>query len=53
MIKIIFVNLHRMGFIERFTKKMKICEPDKRYRYRYVQISDSGMEFLQAKNELD
>lgn len=50
MRKIIFVNLQRMGFIHRYNAKKKLCDVDKKSRYRYVQISQSGLNFLNAKD---
>lgn len=51
MRKIIFVNLHRMGFIDRFTHKGIKCDINKTYRnYRYVKITQKGIDFVQAKN---
>lgn len=47
--KIIFVNLQRMGFIERYTKDKELCELGKVYRnYRYVKLTQSGLDFLNA-----
>ncbi|MBZ7934604.1 hypothetical protein [Campylobacter molothri] len=51
MRKIIFVNLQRMGFVDRFTRKKEICEVKKVYRnYRYVKISQKGLDLLNSKN---
>lgn len=51
MRKIIFVNLQRMGLIDRFDKNGKICKINKTYRnYRYVKITNKGREFLDSKN---
>ena len=50
MRKIIFVNLQRMGLIDRFNKKGILCDPDKKAQYRYVQITQKGLEILNAKN---
>lgn len=51
MRKIIFVNLQRMGLIDRFNKKQELCAIDKTYRnYKYVKITQSGVEFLESKN---
>lgn len=50
MRKIIFVNLHRMGFIERFDKNKKLCEVGKRYQYRYVKITQNGLDFIHSKD---
>ncbi|WP_279128635.1 hypothetical protein [Helicobacter winghamensis] len=51
MRKIIFVNLHRMGLIDRFNHRQVICDIGKTYRnYRYVKITQRGLEFLESKN---
>ena len=50
MRKIIFVNLQRMGLVDRFNKNGKLCNPDKKAQYRYVQITQKGLEILNAKN---
>lgn len=51
MRKIIFVNLQRMGFIERFDKNKKLCEIGKTYRnYRYVKITQNGLDFIHSKD---
>lgn len=51
MRKIIFVNLQRMGLIDRFDKNKNICEISKTYKnYRYVKLTQKGKEFLSSKN---
>lgn len=51
MRKIIFVNLQRMGLIDRFNHKQKLCDIGKTYRnYRYVKITQRGLEFLESQN---
>lgn len=51
MRKIIFVNLQRMGLIDRFNKKQELCAIDKTYRnYKYVKITQRGLDFLEAKD---
>lgn len=50
MRKIIFVNLQRMGLIDRFNKKGELCNPDKKSQYRYVKITQNGLEILNTKN---
>lgn len=50
MRKIIFVNLQRMGFIERFDKHKKLCEIGKRKQYRYVKITQNALDFLHSKD---
>ena len=47
--KIIFVNLQRMGFINRYTKDKVRCDIGKTYRnYRFVRLTQSGLDFLNA-----
>lgn len=48
--KIIFVNLQRMGFVDRFTSKKKLCNINKKSKYRYVRISQKGLNFLNSKD---
>lgn len=51
MRKIIFVNLQRMGLIDRFNHKQELCDISKTYRsYRYVKITQRGLEFLESRN---
>lgn len=50
MRKIIFVNLQRMGFIDRFNTKKKLCKINKKYRYKYVKITQRGLDFVNSKN---
>lgn len=49
MRKIIFVNLQRMGFINRYTKDKTLCDINKTYRnYRFVSLTKSGLDFINA-----
>jgi len=49
--KIVFVNLQRMGFVERFDKNKTLCEVGKVYRnYRFVKLTPLAEKFLNAKN---
>lgn len=49
--KIIFVNLQRMGFIERFNKHKELCDVAKTYReYRFVKLTQSGIDFINANS---
>ncbi|WP_104721295.1 hypothetical protein [Helicobacter mesocricetorum] len=50
MRKIIFVNLQRMGFIDRFNKRKELCDIDKKSRYRYVKISQKGLDFIHSRD---
>ncbi|MDA3054911.1 MULTISPECIES: hypothetical protein [unclassified Campylobacter] len=55
MRKILFVNLQRMGFIDRFALrkngKIEFCNPNEIYRnYRYVKINNNGLKFLNSKD---
>lgn len=51
MRKIIFVNLQRMGFINRYDKNKNLCDINKKYRnYRYVKLTQSGIDFLESNN---
>lgn len=51
MRKIIFVNLQRMGLIDRFNKKQELCAIDKTCRnYKYVKITQRGLDFLESRD---
>lgn len=51
MRKIIFVNLQRMGFVERFNKNKILCDIGKICRnYRFVKVTDSAKALLNATN---
>lgn len=51
MRKIIFVNLQRMGLIDRFNHKQELCDISKTYRnYKYVKITQRGLDFLESRN---
>lgn len=50
MRKIIFVNLQRMGFIDRFNKKKELCNINKKYQYKYVKITQRGLDFINSKD---
>lgn len=40
-----------MGLIDRFNHKQKLCDIGKTYRnYRYVKITQRGLEFLESQN---
>ncbi|MDA3062407.1 MULTISPECIES: restriction endonuclease subunit R [unclassified Campylobacter] len=48
--KNIFVDMHRMGLINRFNAKKEILEPFASGTKKYVQISEFGLELLRAKD---
>lgn len=48
--KNLFVDLNRMGFLDRFDKNKKIIEPYRKSRTLYVMVSSKGKEFIRAKN---
>lgn len=50
MRKIVFVNLQRMGFVDRYNNKAKLCDVSKKSQYRYVKITQKGLDFLDSKN---
>ncbi|MCX2683387.1 MULTISPECIES: hypothetical protein [unclassified Campylobacter] len=50
MRKIIFVNLQRMGFIDRFNKKKELCNINRKYQYKYVKITQRGLDFINSKD---
>ncbi|MWV62989.1 hypothetical protein DCO58_01225 [Helicobacter saguini] len=51
MRKIIFVNLQRMGFIERYNNHKELCDVNKKYKnYRYVKLTQSGIDFIESNN---
>lgn len=53
MRKIIFVNLQRLGLIHRFNKRKELCPVNKKAQYLYAQISQDGINLLEAKNIFD
>lgn len=53
MRKIIFVNLQRMGFIDRFSKKKELCDINRKYQYRYVKITQRGLDFIHSRDIFD
>ena len=54
MRKIVFVNLQRMGFIDRFALrkngKIEFCNIERKYQYRFVKINENGLKFLNSKD---
>lgn len=53
MRKNLFVDLHRMGLIERYNKKKEPTDPFSRENIKYVSISNQGLKLIKAKNILD
>lgn len=53
MRKNLFVDLHRMGLIERYDKKKEPTDPFSRQSVKYVSISNQGLRLIQAKTILD
>ncbi|WP_066388881.1 hypothetical protein [Helicobacter himalayensis] len=50
MRKIIFVNLQRMGLIDRFNTKKELCDISRKYQYRYVKITQRGLDFINSRD---
>ncbi len=53
MRKNLFVDLHRMGFIERYDKNQEPTDPFSQQEVKYVAISDQGLKLIGAKTILD
>lgn len=53
MRKNLFVDLHRMGLINRFDKEQKILDPFARSSVKYVSLSELGYKLITAKTILD
>ncbi len=53
MRKNLFVDMHRMGFIERYDKNKNPIDPFSQHSVKYVSISDQGLKLINAKNILD
>lgn len=53
MRKNLFVDLHRMGFIERFGEDQKATDPYGGSSIKYVALTDEGLRFVRASNVLD
>lgn len=41
-----FVELSRLGFINKYDKQFKLLDPFKKTKTRYVELSQNGIEFL-------
>ncbi|NLZ96462.1 MAG: restriction endonuclease subunit R [Candidatus Magasanikbacteria bacterium] len=53
MRKNLFVDIHRMGFIERYDKNKNPIDPFSQHSVKYVSISNQGLKLINAKNILD
>ena len=53
MRKNLFVDLHRMGFIDRFGEDKKAIDPYVGSSIKYVALTDEGLRFVRASNVLD
>jgi hypothetical protein len=53
MRKNLFVDLHRMGLINRYNKKKELLDPFARSGVKYVSISDLGHKLISAPTILD
>ncbi len=53
MRKNLFVDLHRMGLIERYDKNKNQTDPFSSQNVKYVSISNQGLKLIKATNILD
>lgn len=53
MRKNLFVDLHRMGLIERYDKNEISIDPFSKQQVKYVSISELGLRLIDAKTVLD
>lgn len=53
MRKNLFVDMHRMGLIERYNKNKEPTDPFSKQSVKYVLISNQGLKLIKAKNILD
>jgi len=53
MRKNLFVDLHRMGLIERYNKKKEAIDPFSQQKVSYVSISNQGVKMVKADTILD
>lgn len=53
MRKNLFVDMHRMGFIERYDDKKNPTDPFSQHSVKYVSISSLGQKLIKAQNILD
>lgn len=47
-----FVDLHRMGFIDRFNKEGEALDPFDRRPVKYVSLTKDGIAFVKNKNDI-
>lgn len=53
MRKNLFVDLHRMGLIERYDKNKVPTDPLSKQSVKYVSLTDQGLKLIEAKTLLD
>lgn len=53
MRKNLFVDIHRMGLIERYDKNKNPIDPFSQHGVKYVSISNQGLKLISAKTVLD
>lgn len=53
MRKNLFVDMHRMGLINRYNQDKTTTNPFKQQRVKYVSLSPLGLRFIMAKNTLE
>jgi len=53
MRKNIFVDMHRMGFINRYDKDKQTISPFSRQSVKYVSLSNQGLKLIKTENPLD
>ena len=51
--KNLFVDLNRMGFINRFDKNMNLVLTNERKAIKYVQLTHEAKKFIEAKSLFD
>ena len=50
--KNLFVDLNRMGFIDRFTNKGELIRPYEKGQVKYVSLTERGLELVQNANDI-
>ena len=53
MRKNLFVDLHRMGLIDRYNRNRAPIDPLSRSNVKYVSLADQGLKLINAKTSLD
>jgi len=53
MRKNIFVDLHRMGLINRYDKNKTASDPYSKKNIKFVSLSNQGLKLIESKNVLD